>query len=114
MADNGRMRRLALACGLALACVLALGSARLLVHTNGGPQPAAAAASPSGSLAIITDNSVPGPGMYRLDLGSRRLTRLTARGSDSSPVWSRDGKRIAFVRRVRQTYRLYIVNRDGS
>src|SRR5947208_14513365 len=105
------MRRLALAGGLALACVLALGSARVFVQTSGGPQPAAAAASPSGSLAIITDNSIPGPGMYRLDLASRRLTRLTTRGTDSAPVWSRDGKRIAFVR---PHYRLYIVNRDGS
>jgi Tol biopolymer transport system component len=52
--------------------------------------------------------------MYRLDLANRRLTRLTARGSDSSPVWSRDGKRVAFVRRVGQTYRLFVVNRDGS
>src|SRR5438093_3884651 len=111
MGMRNYLRRRSVRLLLVVTVLLAVGLTRVSMHASGGPQPAAAAASPAGSLAIITDNSIPGPGMYRLDLASRRLTRLTTRGTDSAPVWSRDGKRIAFVR---PHYRLYIVNRDGS
>jgi TolB protein len=45
--------------------------------------------------------------------GLRRLTRNAMR--DGSPVWSPDGRRIAFVRdRDRQTANIYVMNADGS
>ena len=45
--------------------------------------------------------------------GLRRLTRNTV--ADSNPVWSPDGRRIAFVRdRDRRTANIYLMNADGS
>jgi TolB protein len=110
------LRRRSVRLLLVVTALVAVGLTPVFTHRSRGPDAAAAATgvSQTGSLAIVTDNSSPGPGIYRLDLPSRRLTRLTRRGSDSSPVWSRDGKRIAFVRRMGQTYRVYVVNRDGS
>jgi Tol biopolymer transport system component len=52
--------------------------------------------------------------LYRLDVAGRRLTRLTEGRADRSPAWSRDGKRIAFLRRSGKSERLFVVNRDGS
>ena len=65
----------------------------------------------SGSLALAAD---PGSGLYRLDLGSLRLSRLTTGDEDGFPVWSRDGKRIAFIRGPYEDRRLFIVNSDKS
>jgi Tol biopolymer transport system component len=44
------------------------------------------------------------------------LTRLTTNAHDAFPVWSRDGKRIAFVRRSAEFDRcgLFVMNADGS
>lgn len=45
--------------------------------------------------------------------GLRRLTRNAV--FDGNPVWSPDGRRIAFVRdRDRQTVNIYVMNADGS
>ena len=45
--------------------------------------------------------------------GLRRLTRNTL--ADNNPVWSPDGRRIAFTRdRDRQTVNIYVMNADGS
>jgi Tol biopolymer transport system component len=45
--------------------------------------------------------------------GLRRLTRNAV--SDGDPVWSPDGRRIAFTRdRDRQTANIYVMNADGS
>lgn len=102
MRKNARVKRSTVTVALVLSGLLAAGSGS-----------AVTTAATSGSLALATDNSIPGPGLYRLDLGSRRLTRLTTQGSDGWPTWSRDGKRIAFIR-GQNGGRLFIVNSDGS
>ena len=45
-----------------------------------------------------------------------QLTRLTTNARDQFPAWSRDGKRIAFVRRGPDVSRceLFVMNADGS
>jgi Tol biopolymer transport system component len=93
------------------AAAIAVGS------TLGIAVPGAASTPPGarGSLALGTGNSLPGPGLWRLDLPTRQLTRLTRRRIDNSPAWSRDGRRIAFVRGTGTARsRLFVVNRDGS
>src|SRR2546425_1055014 len=100
--NNARVRRSTVAAALVLSVLLAAGSGSAMI-----------AADTSGSLALATANSIPGPGLYRLDLGSRHLTRLTSQRRDGWPTWSRDGKRIAFIRGL-YGGRLFIVNSDGS
>lgn len=43
---------------------------------------------------------------------SRRITDRLA--DDSRPTWSPDRRRIAFVRHTRATYRIWVMNTDGS
>lgn len=80
-----------------------------------GVCPAAGSLSASkGSIAASAGRG----GIYRLDL-SGGTKRLTTNRRDYFPAWSRNGKRIAFIRAVpappsSYSYRLYVVNRNGS
>ncbi|MEN3328035.1 MAG: TolB protein [Acidobacteriota bacterium] len=46
--------------------------------------------------------------------GSSPTQITTAKADDSEPAWSRDGKRIAFVRGTNGNPEIYVVNVDGS
>ena len=52
----------------------------------------------SGSILMSTESANPGHGLYRVDLGSGHLTRLTTGARDWDAAWSRNGKLIAFDR----------------
>jgi TolB protein len=53
--------------------------------------------------------------LYRMELSSKRLTRLTSDGSiDTSPSYSPDGGRIVFESDRAGTQQLYTMNADGS
>jgi Tol biopolymer transport system component len=51
-----------------------------------------------------------GQGIFVLDLGTRRVIRLTRDRSDAAPGWSPDGRRITFTRGDG----VYVMNADGS
>jgi eukaryotic-like serine/threonine-protein kinase len=56
------------------------------------------ALSPDGSrLAVEIDDPASGPDIWIQDLTRNALTRLTLGGSGSTPVWSPDGRRIAYT-----------------
>ena len=65
--------------------------------------------SSAGSLAVAG-------GGISVRSSTGQLTRLTTDFHDQSPVWSRDGKRIAFVRSGSDIDRcaLFVMNADGS
>jgi TolB protein len=66
---------------------------------------------------VLTFNTSPeGPyGIYRIDLNFPDYRLLTSRSFfDFSPVWSPDGKRIAFYSYRDLNYELYIMHPDGS
>lgn len=90
-----------------LAASAAIGVSALLVAGSGS---AVTSSTLITTLAITTANSIPGPGLWRLDLADRRLTRLTKQRGDSYPAWSRDGQQLAFTRRGH----LFLVGRDGN
>jgi TolB protein len=46
--------------------------------------------------------------------GSSPAQITNAQADDSEPAWSRDGKRIAFVRAIDGSPEIYVVNADGS
>jgi len=48
------------------------------------------------------------------DLQRGISTRLTDGGTEESPAWSRDGKRITYVSRAGNTYYMYEIAADGS
>ena len=54
--------------------------------------------------------------IYVINADGSELRRLTRNAvADNNPVWSPDGRRIAFVRdRDRQTVNIYVMNADGS
>lgn len=55
-----------------------------------------------------------GSGIFRVNLDGTGLRRLTSGHRDSYPVWSPDGKRIAFVRPFRTQWRLYVMSPTGA
>ena len=74
-----------------------------------------AALSPDGSkMAVILsfDHVVD---LYVMDLGTRRLTRLTKGISvEASPCWSPDGRRLAYVSDEGGSPRIYVVGVNGG
>jgi hypothetical protein len=96
------------------------------VPVDGGPiQPlldepnwvGAAAWSPDGS-AIAFENACPtdpceDPGLSVVRVADNAVTRLTV-GNDSQPVWSPDGRQIAFIRFGGDAGGVYVMDADGG
>jgi Tol biopolymer transport system component len=55
-----------------------------------------------------------GSGIFSENLDGSGLRRLTSGKRDSQPVWSRDGKRIAFVRPYQTEWRLHVMSATGA
>ena len=55
-----------------------------------------------------------GSGIFRMNLDGTGLRRLTSGARDIYPVWSPDGKRIAFLRASRNEWRLYVMSPTGA
>jgi Tol biopolymer transport system component len=55
-----------------------------------------------------------GSGIFAVNVDGTGLRRLTSNGRDSYPVWSPDGKRIAFIRIVGPEWRLFTMSRTGQ
>jgi Tol biopolymer transport system component len=73
--------------------------------------------SPDGSrLAAEVQEPGKGRDLWVYDLASGTPTRLTSDGHDGDPVWSPDGRQIAFTRRPQGTITadVYVVPSDGS
>jgi len=98
-----------------------LGAAQLFrIQANGegiqqitkGRLPATAPAfSPNGKrIAFLRLGS----GLFSVNVDGSGLRRLTSGTRDNYPVWSRDGKRIAFIRPYKRQWRLYVMTPSGT
>ncbi len=72
--------------------------------------------SPDGNSVLITMTQEEGNSdIFSMDLGTRRLTRLThTAGIDAAASFSPDGSRIVFESKRSGTQQLYVMNADGS
>lgn len=74
----------------------------------------------SRSVAYCTDDDLHPPKkndseIDAVDLGTRHVTRLIAGGVNTYPVWSPDGKKLAFRRMLGETNsEVFVANADGS
>jgi hypothetical protein len=79
--------------------------------TTGRRAATAPAFSPDGrQLAFVRLGS----GIFRVNLDGTGLVRLTSGRRDSYPVWSANGKRIAFIRPYRGDWRVYVMSPSGG
>jgi len=83
-----------------------------------GEGPALVLPFPEGAAGeIVFESDLEGrPKIYRLDLAEARVTQLTHDASyrDERPVWSPDGRRIAFSSTRSGSYDVWVMNADGS
>lgn len=77
--------------------------------------------SPDGSKAVFpltqydVEKNTSSTNLYLLDIETKQTRQITFTGKDSSPVWSPDGQRIAFVsRRHNGTGQIYILDLTGG
>jgi Tol biopolymer transport system component/DNA-binding winged helix-turn-helix (wHTH) protein len=72
--------------------------------------------SPDGnSVAFVRESSKPGDaGIYVTAVGDDHPLQLTNDRRDCCPVWSPDGRFIAFTRGVESSYSIHIVTADGG
>jgi TolB protein len=72
------------------------------------------------SVAYCTDDDLKPPKkndseIYSIDLATRKVTTLIAGGVNTYPVWSPDGKKLAFRRMIGETNsEVFVANADGS
>lgn len=70
---------------------------------------------PGGGSMVFSMSVGGNTDIYRIDLGSRKVTRLTsAPGIDTAPSPSPDGSKIVFESDRGGTQQLYVMNADGS
>lgn len=84
--------------------------------TDNLPQPVSPfPAGLSGTLVFESDREGR-PKIYTLELGTGNVTRLTSDPSwrDEKPVWSPDGRQIAFVSTRAGSYDIFVMQADGS
>jgi Tol biopolymer transport system component len=55
-----------------------------------------------------------GSGIFRMNADGSGLRRLTSGARDVYPVWSRDGKKIAFLRPFKTGWRLFVMSPTGA
>jgi Tol biopolymer transport system component len=55
-----------------------------------------------------------GSGIFRMNVDGSGLRRLTSAARDIYPVWSSDGKRIAFLRPFKSGWRLFVMSPTGA
>jgi tricorn protease-like protein len=55
-----------------------------------------------------------GSGLFRMSVDGSGVKRLTSAGRDAYPVFSHDGRRIAFIRLVGTDWRLYTMSATGK
>ncbi len=67
--------------------------------------------SPNGKLIVFARL---GSGIFRMNLDGTGLRRLTSGGRDIYPVWSPNGKTIAFLRPSRNAWRLFVMTPNGA
>jgi TolB protein len=67
--------------------------------------------SPNGTRIVF---SRLGSGIFVMNLNGSGLHRLTSGSRDSQPVWSPDGKNIAFLRPYRTQWRVYVMSASGD
>jgi Tol biopolymer transport system component len=79
--------------------------------TTGKNFATAPAFSPNGQQVVFVRL---GLGIFVMNLDGGGLHRLTGGGRDQFPVWSPDGKRIAFLRVYKNEWRLYVMSPSGS
>ena len=67
------------------------------------------------SVAFFRERSQPGEsGIYATTVGSDQVLQLTNNDNDCCPVWSPDGRWIAFSRLANHEYSIYLVRADGG
>ena len=101
--------------GTQIVVVGADGSARRVISDAKGNQ--APTWSPGGGDILFAGGDFPNIAIQtmRTDGSGRRIVAPNAGGFDYDPVWSPDGKRIAFVTGIRgQGPRIHLMNVDGS
>jgi hypothetical protein len=70
--------------------------------------------SPDGQRLALSIREPAGPDIWIYELTHDRLTRLTSEGSNSFPVWSPDGTRIAFASGRFGPDNMFVMAADGS
>ncbi len=70
--------------------------------------------SPNGTQVALSVRSDSSMGIYIWDLVRKTLTRLTFEGSNAYPLWTPDGKRIAFWSAREGKYDAYWISADGA
>ncbi len=70
--------------------------------------------SPDGNRLLVTMGATPRLDVWLYDIPTNGWTRLTTEATNSGPIWSPDGKEIAFASNRTGGFSLYVAPSDGA
>lgn len=70
--------------------------------------------SPNGKSIIFSSDSLGGTHLFKMNMNTKKTTKITKKGFYTNPVWSPTGEYIVFTKMIKDKFYLGVIRPDGT